>query len=332
MIIATAMGEVFGWGGLLGGMVLSFIYSGVETGAYVVNKVRLDLRAEAGSRRARRLRRMLRQPDKPLVVILIGNNLANYLASAGLVMILTARAVTHTDWYSVAILTPLVFIFCELLPKNLFQRHGETLTYAFGGFLDLSRRLFTAVGLLALVRGLMWLILAVGGRRRRKKAAGGDDDGIAGLLAEGRASGVLTHAQSVMAERLVNIGQVSLRDVMVPLDQAELVPQTVSTDQIRDLLAACEHPRFGVYAGERENIVGVINAYDVLLDEDAAGPASHIAAPIKLAEELGVTEALVQLQRNRTVVGFVYGRQGHCVGLVGVKDLLEEIVGELEEW
>ena len=331
MIAAVISGELVGWIALATGMVLSFIYSGMETGTYVVNKVRLDLRAEAGGRRARRLRRLLRQPDKPLVVILIGNNLANYVASAGLVMILTARHTAHTNWYSVVILTPLVFVFCELLPKNLFQRHGETLAYVFSAFLDLSRRIFGAIGLLALVRGLMWLIFAISGRTRARRPAG-EGDKLARLLAEGRASGVLTHAQSVMAERLVNIGRVSLRDVMVPLDEAELVAQDVSAAEVRERLAQSDHPRFGVYSSERGNIVGLLNAYDVLLDEGGAAPAEHMAAPVKLAEELGVTDALVQLQRNRTVLGFVYAEDGACVGLVGVKDLLEEIVGELEEW
>ena len=334
MIAAATIGEGAGWVALLAGMALSFIYSGMETGIYVVNKVRLDLRAEAGRRRAVRLAKMLARPDRPLMVILIGNNLANYLASAGLVVILTARGVVRSDVYSVAILTPLVFLFCELLPKNLFQRHGETLAYVFSAFLSLSRRLFALLGLTALVRGLMWVVFALAGRReyRRAAALAGSGDRLAGILAEGQASGVLTHMQSIIAERVVNIGQVRLRDVMVPLDQAALVPESVTPEQLRELLASSDHPRFGVYSGERENVVGMLNAYDVLLDETGASPASHVTTPAKLLEDMGVTEALVRLQQDRTVVGFVFSDAGRCVGLVSVKDLVEEIVGELEEW
>ena len=333
-MIAATTGELAGWACLLAGMALSFLYSGVETGTYVVNKIRLDLRAEAGDRRARRLRTMLRKPGPPLVVVLIGNNLANYLASAGMVIILTTRGIARSDWYAVAILTPLVFVFCELLPKNLFHRHGETLAYVFSGFLDLSRRLFTAVGLMIMVRGLMWVVFSLGGRRLRH-ADGPLADGerhIDGILAEGRASGALTPAQQAIAERVVNIGRVRLRDVMVPLERAALVPESVTVEELRELLASSDHPRFGVYSGGRENVVGLLNAYDVLLDQTGAPPSSHVTPLAKLPADLGVTEALVTLQRRRTVVGFVFSPEGRCLGLVSVKDLVEEIVGELEEW
>lgn len=334
MIAAEGLGELTGWAALGLGMALSFIYSGMETGAYVVNKVRLDLRAESGDSRARRLRAMLRQPDKPLIVILIGNNLANNLASAGVVMMLAVRLQDAKWWHSAAILTPLVFIFCELLPKNLFQRHGETLAYATAWFLDLSRRVFTALGLMHLVRGLIWVVLRLAWNpaRSQAEAAGAKSEHIVGILDEGQASGVLTHAQGVMAERVVNIGAVRLRDVLVPLDRAELVSESVSVEEIRGALASSNHPRFGVYSGARENIVGLLNAYDVLLDTGDAPPSSHMTAPVKLSEGSGITGALVRLRTCGTVMGFVYTDEGECLGLVSVKDLVEEIVGELVEW
>ena len=136
-MIATVYMVTAGWAMLLAGMVLSFLYSGLETGCYVVNKIRLDLRADSGNRPARRLLSIHHSPGRALVVLLVGNNLANYLASAGMVLILTCSGWTHPDWYSVAILTPVIFIFCELLPKNLFHRYSEMLVYTFSGFLEI---------------------------------------------------------------------------------------------------------------------------------------------------------------------------------------------------
>lgn len=333
MIAALDMVELGGWGALLAGMVLSFLYSGLETGTYAVNKIRLDLRAESGSRRASRLRAMQRHPGRALIVLLVGNNFANYLASAGLLLVLTRRQWAHADGYSVAILTPLIFIFCELLPKNLFHRHSETLTYAFSGFLEFSRRAFTAVGIVGLIRALVWSVMRLAGRR-----IGPQDSPllrgqhISSILAEGRASGALTHAQSVIAERVVNIGRVRLSDVMVPLQQAVLLPETVSAEQLREVLRAHGHPRVGIYSGRRDNVVGVLNVYDVLLDESGSPAAAHVRPALTLPEEMRITEALLELQRRRNVIALVVSAEGGCVGLVSVKDLVEEIVGELEEW
>ena len=332
--MASAMAQALaGWSALLAGMVLSFLYSGLETGIYTVNKIRLDLRAESGHRAAKRLLGLLRDPSRPLVVLLIGNNLANYLASAGLVLILTARGMGRADWYSVAILTPLVFTFCELLPKNLFRRHGETLTYFFGWFLELWLWVFTAVGLVGLVRILVWVTLKLAGR-----PSTGDENSpfgsehLATVLAEGQASGVITGTQSRIAERVVNLSRVHVGDVMVPLSRAAMVEKDATVEDVRRVLGATGHPRLGVYSGRRENLIGVLNAYDVLFDESGAAPATHITPALELHEHTGIIEALVTMQAQRKNIAFVFSDDRRCLGLLTVKDLVEEIVGDLKEW
>ncbi len=333
MIAALNMAAAAGWAMLLSGMTLSFLYSGLETGTYAVNKIRLDLRAESGSRRASRLRRLQRHADRSLIAILVGNNLANYLASAGMVLVLTTRRWPRPDWYAVAILTPLIFIFCELLPKYLFHRHGETLTYVFSQFLGFSQRLFTAVGVVGLIRASVWAVMRLAGRR-----PGPQDSPLArgrhigSILDEGRASGALSHTQSIIAQRVVNIRRVRLRDVMVPLARAVVVSEATTPDELRELLRASGHPRVGVYAGRRENIVGVLNIYDVLLDQSGSPPSAHVRPPLVLPEHLGVIEVMFELQRRREAMCFVVSAEGQCLGVASVKDLVEEIVGELEEW
>jgi CBS domain containing-hemolysin-like protein len=141
-----------------------------------------------------------------------------------------------------------------------------------------------------LIRGLVWTAMRLAGRRlgpHESPLARGQH--IAGILAEGRASGAITHAQSLIAERVVNIGRLRLRDAMVPLEQAVLAPDTATAEEIRELLREHGHPRIGVYAGRRKNIVG-------------------------------------------EVMTFVVSPDGQFVGVATIKDLVEEIVGELEEW
>ena len=331
-MIATVYMLAAGWAMLLVGMILSFLYSGLETGCYVVNKIRLDLRADSGNRPARRLLSIHRHPGKMLVVLLVGNNLANYLASAGMVVILTCSEWAHPDWYSVAILTPVIFIFCELLPKNLFHRYSEMLVYTFSGFLEVSRRIFSALGFVGLIRGGMWLVMKLAGRRLgTTETPLLHSRYVTGILAEGRAGGALTHTQSDIAERIVNISRVKMRDVMIRIEDAVLIDKSSPIEYARELLRLHGHPRLGVYSGGPDNIVGVLNVYDVLLDEKT-DISSCITPVLTLPEDLGVIEALVRLQQRREVMGFVVSSSGEYVGLVTIKDLVEEIVGELKEW
>lgn len=323
-------GMIMAWLLLTVGVALSFLYSGIETGAYVLNKIRLDLRAESGSRSARRLLRALADPGRLLGTVLIGNNLSNYMASAGMVLLMAGRP--HAEWWAMAVLTPITLVFCEMLPKNLFRRYGETLTYQLSGMLAASARVFTYSGLLPAMRwavaGMMKLSHRVLEPHQTPLAAGGR---LSAILAEGQASGVLTHAQSVMADRVVNIPNVLVSNVMVKLDQAVLVPQSAGLEDIRQLLQQYNYTRYGVYSGQRANIVGVLNIYDALLDQTGSSPASFMTPPLFVSEILPVTAALLELQHNHQLMGFAIDAAGRCTGLVTVKDLVEEVVGELEE-
>ena len=318
---------------MLAGMAMSFLYSGCETGAYAVNKIRLELRAETGSSSARRMRALLRDFQQFLAVVLIGNNIANYLSSAGMIVLLTSLGYAHAEWWSLLLVTPAIIIFCELLPKNLFYHHAETLVYTFWPFVWVSRLAYTVTGLAPAIRGVIALTTRLAGRSLgTHESPLGTGGRLAAILEEGRASGVLSHAQSLIARRVVNIARVPVRDTMIPLERAVLVEESVSADDLRRLLREQQHPRVGVCAGRRENIVGLLNIYDVLLDEGGSPPSAHLTSPLMLPEHLNVTEALVALQQHRTAMGFVTDPQGGCIGLVTVKDLVEEIVGELEEW
>jgi CBS domain containing-hemolysin-like protein len=87
-----------------------------------------------------------------------------------------------------------------------------------------------------------------------------------------------------------------------------------------------------VYSDTRDNIIGVLNIYDVLLEDAEVSPASFITPAHFLNDDRGIFEALLELQRRHQSIAFVRNAAGQCIGLVTVKDLVEEIVGELEEW
>jgi len=324
-MIAAGAHMLMGWAALLAGMALSFLYSGLETGTYTVNKIRLELRAESGGPVARRLHALLRDPGKPLLVVLIGNNLANYLASAGMVWLVV------NEWTAVLILTPLVLVFCELLPKNLFRRHGETLTYALSWFLELSAWLFTVTGVVALSRLLVWAVLRIAGREAEDRNAPLSPGGrIGAILTEGRASGAITATQTRIARRVVNVSRARVEDVMAPLAEAVLVDRDADAETVRRLLAEHGHPRLGVYEGDRWNIIGMLNAYEALLDETGAPPAAHVTDALSVRADAGILETLVAMQAGRKGIAVVADANGRSVGLVTARDLVDEIIGELD--
>ena len=332
-MIALA-GEISVWGGwVLGavcGVAMCAIYCGLETGIYVLNKVRLDLHAEGGRHSARRLKAMLGRPNNLLAVLLIGTNISAYLTTFAIsAMFLLAGAGHQTEWYTIATATPLLFVIGESVPKNVFQRAGESLVYRLTWVLHVSSVVFNALGLAPLVQGFAWICLRILPGKSIQQDSGRQY--LLTIVADSAASGVLTHSQTVMADRVMHIGQVTLGQVMTPIDRVETMGPETTRDELLDSLTGHDFSRLPVI-DSAGMIVGVVNIYDVLLDESVSQPAGVMTTPPDLPSETTVTDALYHMRQANAAMVVVTDNPGRHVGIVTIKDLVEEIVGELTVW
>ena len=333
-MIAT-MPEILGWSlwsaVLVVSVVLRGLYAGMETGVYVLNKVRLDLRAESGDRQALMVQKLLTRPNNLLSVLLIGTNVPSYAATFAVsAMFVLAGARQWAEWYTLAVATPLLFVFGESVPKNVFRRLAETLVYALAWFLRVSVVALNACGLAPAVQAVGAVLTRLAGHRMRAYEAPAHTS-VTSLLAEGRASGLLTHFQSTMADRVVHIGTVTLADVMVPMSRVIHVPSDVERTGLVERIRGHDYSRLPVL-GPAGQIVGVLDIYDALMADPAASLSEKISAPLVLKVDMSVTDALYQMQREHVVLAVVADASDTHVGIVAIKDLVQEIVGELAEW
>lgn len=311
--------------------VMTALCNGIETGAYVLNKMRLDIRAEGGARPAVALRDLFHGYDL-LAVLLVGINVFDYLATFAVtaMFLMAGYDEARAEWYTLLILTPVMFIFCQSLPKAVFQRSAESLVYPLVWMLTLLKKLFTLCLLLPVVRafaGGMMNLLRIPPHARGLLG----HEGFGAIVAEGQASGVLTHAQTVMADRILHIAGIKLANVMIPLAQAVCVNVGVTRDQIREIMARHNFSRVPVLDAARQ-VVGVLDVYAVLSAEESVAPEATMSPPAVLAAELTIPDALYHIQEAKVEMAVVADPAGRHVGVVTIKDLVEEIVGELEAW
>jgi len=319
---------------MLIGFVGSALYSGLETGAYTLNRVRLQVLHHRGNRQALRLRRLMDRPTVLLMTLLIGNNLTNQLGTASLTTILEKQGFNTLGILlgSTLIVTPILFVFGETLPKDLFAAHSDRWMYRLSPALDFSRRVFTYTGLVPIVglftSGLMRVLgtrdgAAVLHPRRRVEA----------LVREGVGYGLLSDEQSAIVQRVFDLSSRTVRDEMVPWRDVITVRRDVRPEQLWELAWREGRSRFPVVDGQGK-VTGVLKIDEALIhDRDHCPPVDQLCEPARF---LPVDEpwraALARMQRDHVGLAIVTHPNGRPVGIVTIKDLIEPITGELVRW
>lgn len=320
-----------GWTGLLVLSVLgTAFFCGMETGIYVLNKIRLDLAAESGRASARLLRKLLSRPNNLLSVLLIGTNLASYFATFAVSSIFIRAGYEHSaEWMTLLVATPILFILAESVPKNVFARLAEKLLYRLTWPLAASSAIANATGVAPLVRGFSAMLIALAGSRGQM--AKHSQPLMATLVAEGHASGALTHFQSIMADRAMRIGEINLADVMVPMAGVVKADRSATSEQLMVIISRERYSRIPLL-DENGQVTSILDTFDALAGAGEFDPQKLARPAIIFAESISVTDALYRLQKAKEVIAIVADPAGKHVGIVTIKDLVEEIVGELHQW
>jgi len=315
----------------LGNVVLAGLFAGMETGSYLLNRVRLELQAEAGLPRARSVKAFLHNPNHVLATLLIGTNVNHYLATFSVsAMFVLAGHEHNAEWYTLAITTPLLFIFADSLPKNLFQRSPEKLVYSSIWTMRFFDLLFKACGLTYLVRGFSRALLWLLGRSAAQPRNLLGHEALLAVVAEGYAAGALTGAQREMANRVMHISRVRVADVLQPMDRVMSVPTDVSREEFLPRIAERNYSRLPMCNAEGQ-IVGVVDVNDVLTDRAERPIHVYAVEPLIVSANLSVTQALYAMQHAKRSFAVVESGGKH-IGIITIKDLVEEIVGELAAW
>lgn len=314
----------------IAGLVFSAFFSGVETGLYTINRVRLAVRASHDDAQAIRLRDLLRRPNRVLSTLLIGNNMANYAGSFGIAAILDHLGLSPVQaiLVNVAVLVPLLFIFGETLPKDLFRTFTDHWSYAVSGFLLWCQRLLTIVGLVPVVQGFGVLAgrllgadsTAVLTARQR----------ISQLIKEGAGVGILSETQVTLADRALALRHQTVGSEMIPWARVVTLPRNPSGARRESLLRTCRFTRVPV-VNRDGRVAGILSLLDLVLAPDAPLD-SMLQAALLLTPEQPISEALQQMRRAGARQAIVV-RPGtrQPIGIVTLKDLVEPLIGELIE-
>jgi len=312
----------------------SAMCSGLEVGLYSVNRVLVRVRSVSQhDGNAARLQRMLDQPVPTLTALLVWNNIFNYAGTLALTSLITTLHLSDTKMIllQVVVLTPLLLIFAESTPKEVFRANADVLMPRFTPLLLVLRRIVTLIPIvpvLGWVANLASRLVGVG----KLGSLGDARERTAELLKFG--SGTMSDAQVTLIDRALQLEHARVLNEMIPIKRAGMLRSGWTIARARIYMRSHPYSRFPVL-GTRGQIEGVVHAIDLYLQEEAVGDQQLIESVMREATILSpddtIERALREMSRAGAQMGIVR-QQGRDVGIVTRKDLVEPLVGELEEW
>lgn len=325
-------------------LVLSGFFSGSETALTASSRGKLRAQADKGSKGAETALEVTEDSERLIGAILLGNNLVNILAASLATALFTRLFGDSGVALATLVMTALVLIFAEVLPK----------TYAISNPENAASRVALPIRVViivlapvvaavrALVRGILWLF---GVRTDPNEAVLSYHEEIAGALALGHSEGVVEKEHRDRLLGALDLGHRTVEEVMLHRSQIE----TVNIDApVEDIIAQCvnsSHTRLPAWRDDPENIVGVIHSRDLMrevhkLVSEAGGRFDAVARldlmavarePYFVPETTPLDEQMRQFLTQRRHFGLVIDEYGALLGLITLEDILEEIVGEIED-
>jgi len=319
-------------------LVLSALFSGSETALTAVSRARLHQLERRGVRRAARVNRLIARPERLIGAILLGNNLVNILASALATSILIAMFGNAGVAYATMIMTALVVIFSEVLPKTYaLNRPNRTALAA----APLVGPIVVALGPLTdliqvIVRGLLALF---GVRLRGKDDVADASEELRGALALHARDGAMGKSDRDMLDGILDLSDVEVSEIMVHRKNMVMMDADRPAGQIAEELLATPYSRVPLWRDDMDNIVGILHAKDLLRaisagqNNGAAAPSlqSLLRDPWFVPETTSLIEQLNAFRARREHFALVVDEYGALMGMLTLEDILEEIVGDISD-
>jgi Mg2+/Co2+ transporter CorB len=325
-------------------LMMSALFSGSETALTAASRGKLRAQADKGSTGAAAALKVTEDNERMIGALLLGNNIVNITSAALATALLTRMYGDGGVALATFVMTALVLIFGEVLPKTYAITNAEVAASRVAPLIRVVILVFSPV--VSVVRALVRLLLRLFGVRA-------DPDGhilalreeIVGAIALGHSGGAVEKEDRDRLLGALDLNDRTVDEIMRHRSQVEMVDADRSPDDILTQILASPHTRLPVYRDSDENILGVIHAKDLLREVDrlVRGPQGDAQAladldilkiamkPYFVPDTTALDEQMRQFLKRQTHFALVVDEYGALRGLITLEDILEEIVGEITD-
>jgi len=327
--------------------LLEGFFVAAEIALVSIRRSRVEQLVDEGRPGARRVQKLLSEPSRFLAVSQLGLTVIGFLASAfaavsltdGIVTVLEGFGMAHATATGVSLITVTIvlalftIVFAELVPKTLALAHPERFALTLSAPLDVLGRILAP--LVALLTGITRAVTRMLGASVNTEAQITAEE-LRLIVERGGEQGILEAEEEQMINAVIELGGRRIHEVMVPRIAIAALPASSSFDAAIDRIIEEGHSRVPVYESSVDEVVGILYAKDLLpfLKSTVEQPPDLrvlLRTPVFVPESMSIDDLLHEFQRRKVHIAIVLDEYGGTAGLVTIEDLLEEIVGEIQD-
>lgn len=328
-------------------VVLTFLnafFAAGEMAIVSVNKMSVEEKAKGGNKRAKRILNAINSPNKFLSTIQVAITLAGFLSSASAAVTLSTRLegvlgdFPGSHEVAVIIITVVLsfitLIFGELYPKRIaLQRPYQVASFTEPLIRMVGKVLHPFVWLLDVTINFLMKITPIDFSHKDDSVTRNE---MIATLRKSRNSGTINSDEYQMLQGIIRFGDKTAREIMTPRTDAFMIDINNPVDENIDDILNQPYSRIPVYGGDKDNIIGIVHIKDILKKSREIGFEninfkSIMKEPLFVPEATNIDALLLQMRSTQTQVAMVVDEYGGIVGLSTIEDILEEIVGEIDD-
>ena len=312
-------------------LLLSAFFSASETALLSVSKIRMRTLAEEGNKKAKNVEKLLENTDALLSTILVGNNLVNILATSLSTSLAISMFGSSGVGIATAIVTVLILIFSEITPKSLSAKYSDILALSVAQALSFLVVLFKPiVVVLNFISGL--IIRLFGGKLEVAPAI--TEEEIKTVVTVGHEAGVLETEEKEMIHNVFAFGDTEIREIMTPRINVVSVGDDVTYEELMETYKKEQFSRLLVHSQSYDEVIGVLNMKDLLfknIDPSTFNVTDYMRDAYIVYEFNHVSDVFASMRNARVSMAVVLDEYGVMSGLVTFEDIIEEIVGNIDD-
>ncbi len=309
-------------------IIMSAFFSASETAFSSVNRIRLRNYANQGNKRAGDALKIVNNFDKALTAILIGNNIVN-IASASLATIVFTEAFGEGSvGFATVVMTVVVLIFGEIMPKSLAKENAESFVLAISRLL--SGIMFVLTPLTFLFVSLKKAVTKIAGTKSGEDPSVTEEE-LKYIIDEIEDQGVLEEQESDLVKSALEFDETRIGEILIPRVSITGVEINQDVEKIKRIFLKERYSRLPVYEKTMDSIVGILH-YKDFMEMYLSGNKKIsfiIQKPVFISEHKRISEVLKGMQKSKNHMAIVIDQYGGTEGIVTLEDLIEELVGEI---